>query len=63
MNFLQVLDRLKPILAWRPDIDLRDVFVFGGLAMIGNGVAAIYPPAAWIVCGVALFWLGVRHSP
>lgn len=40
--------------------DLQDRFVFGGLACIGYGVSAIYPPAAWIVVGVALFWLGVR---
>lgn len=56
----QTLARLKPILAWRPDIDLRDVIVFGGIGMVGNGIAALSPPAAWVVCGLMLFWLGVR---
>lgn len=41
-------------------VDLRDVFVFGGLVAIGYGINMIYPPAAWIVCGAVLFWLGVR---
>lgn len=41
-------------------VDLRDGFVFGGLAAAGYGISMIYPPAAWIFCGVALFWLGVR---
>ena len=54
------LGRFKLLLAWRPDVDLRDVLVFGGIAMIGYGIAALSPPAAWIVCGLMLFWLGVR---
>lgn len=41
-------------------VDLRDAFVFGGLGMVGYGLYLVCPPAAWIVCGVALFWLGVR---
>jgi len=40
--------------------DLRDVVTFGGLGMVGYGPSLISPPAAWIVCGTALFWLGVR---
>lgn len=39
---------IRRILAWRPDIDLRDVIVFGSVAMIGNGIAALSPPAAWV---------------
>jgi hypothetical protein len=49
--------RLKQLL---PDIDARDVLVFGGIAAAGYGIGMIYPPAAWIFCGLALFWLGVR---
>jgi len=60
VSLQRTLTRLKPLLAWRPDIDLRDVIVFGSVAMIGNGVAALSPPAAWVVCGLMLFWLGVR---
>ena len=52
---------LRPLLAWRPDVDVRDVIVFGSVAMIGNGIAALSPPAAWIVCGLLLFWIGVRR--
>mgnify|MGYP001570257772 CR=1 FL=1 len=59
----RALARLRPLLAWRPHIDVRDVIVFGGLAMIGSGIAALSPPAAWIVCGLMLFWLGVRRTP
>jgi len=44
----------------RQAIDLRDAFVFGGLGLVGYGVHAIYPPAAWIVVGTALFWIGQR---
>lgn len=39
-------------------LDLRDALAFGGLAMLGYGLWLIAPPAAFIVCGAALFWLG-----
>lgn len=42
-------------------VELRDVLVFGGIGMVGYGIAAIFPPAAWIFCGAAIFWLGVRR--
>lgn len=45
----------------RLDINLRDVFAFGGLGMVGHGIAMVSPSAAWIVVGVAVFWLGVRR--
>lgn len=44
--------------AWTPD--LRDFFVFGGLAMVGYGLWLAYPPAAFVVPGLAVFWLGLR---
>lgn len=44
----------------RSPVDLRDVLVFGGIACAGYGIGLIYPPAAWIFCGLAIFWLGVR---
>jgi hypothetical protein len=40
--------------------DLRDAVAFGGLGMVGYGISMIYPPAAYIVCGAVLFWLGAR---
>lgn len=44
----------------RAAVDLQDAFVFGGLACVGYGLYCVYPPAAWIVVGGCLFWLGVR---
>ena len=41
--------------------DLRDVFAFAGIGCAAYGTAQIYPPAAWIITGVALFWLAVRQ--
>lgn len=39
-------------------LDMQDAIAFGGLAMVGYGLHLIYPPAAWIGVGAALFWLG-----
>jgi len=41
--------------------DLRDIFWIGGLSAVGYGIAQIHAPAAWIVCGAAVFWMGVRR--
>lgn len=41
-------------------IDIRDAFVFGGIAMLGYGLYQIYPPAAWIAVGGIIFLLGLR---
>lgn len=41
-------------------IETRDVITFGGLAMVGFGLHSVYPPASFVVCGAALFWLGIR---
>lgn len=47
--------------AWLNEaLDMRDVITFGGLALACYGIHQIYPPAAEIVGGGALFWLGVR---
>lgn len=42
-------------------IDARDIFVGVGLAMVGHGLSAIYPPAAWVCVGATLFWIGARR--
>lgn len=39
--------------------ELRDIFVFGGIAVATNGVAGLSGPAAWIFCGLMLVWLGL----
>lgn len=44
------------------ELELRDVFVFGGLGCAVYGIAQFHVPAAWIVGGAALFWLGVRRK-
>lgn len=45
----------------RGKVDPRDVLCFGGIGLAAAGVWQIYPPAAWIVSGAALFWLAVRR--
>ena len=58
-----MLARLKKLLgAVQGEIELRDVFVFSGLGCAAYGAALVFPPAGWIVAGVALFWLGVRKA-
>lgn len=42
--------------------DMQDVLVFGGLASVCWGLAQVYPPAAWIVGGAVLFWLGIKRG-
>lgn len=44
------------------ELELRDVFVFGGLGCAVYGIAQVHQPAAWIVGGATLFWLGVRRK-
>lgn len=51
---------IKAATALRAAVDLRDLFVFGGLGAAAFGIWQIDPPAAWIAAGAALFWLGVR---
>jgi hypothetical protein len=60
MNLRRLKEILPDLRRLVPDIDIRDVLVFGGIAAAGYGVGMIYPPAAWIFCGLALFWLGVK---
>ena len=40
-------------------LDLRDVFVFGGLLVMGVGLTAYDWRSALVVIGAALVWLGV----
>lgn len=53
-KFLKIGDRMSA------QMDLSDAFIFAGLALACVGVWQIYPPAALITGGVALFWLGIR---
>lgn len=51
----------RGLLALARGVDLRDAFVFGGLASAVYGVAQINVPAAWITVGVVLFALGMKR--
>jgi len=51
---------IKALKRLNPNVDVRDVCVFGGIGAAGYGIGLIYPPGAWIFCGLSLFWLGVR---
>jgi hypothetical protein len=50
-----MLDYLKRFIP-----DISDVLTFGGIGTACWGIHAIYPPAAFIVGGVAAFWLGIK---
>lgn len=43
-------------------LGLRELFAFGGLTLACYGIWQIYPPAAWIGGGAALFWLGIKNT-
>lgn len=40
--------------------DARDIFVFGGLLILGFGAGMVYEPMTPIVIGAGMFWLGVK---
>lgn len=42
-------------------IDLRDAHAYGGLLMLWYGLSQLSAAAAWAICGLILFWLGVRR--
>jgi hypothetical protein len=52
------LARLAPLL-----LDLRDVLVLVGLALLAAGVGMIYRPAAFILVGLVLMALGLYGVP
>ena len=55
--------KLGSSLAWLGrSIDPRDVAVFGGLAMVANGVRQVYSPAAWIAVGLFFMWISLRRK-
>lgn len=59
-RFLERIARLAPGSDLLPD--MQDVLVFGGLGAACYGVAELAGvPAACVLGGGALFWLGVRN--
>ena len=51
---------LKIVGSW---INLRDVFVFGGIAMIGYGLHQYRPWTAFVVCGALIFFVAYMPEP
>lgn len=41
---------------------LRDFCAFGGLGLAAYGAHQVYPPAAFLLGGAGLFYLGVRGA-
>lgn len=39
---------------------LHELALIAGFFMAGYGLHQIYPPVAWIVCGLLLFFFGFR---
>ena len=54
-KYIKIVERIAA------HVDLRDMFVFGGLALIALGLWDIYWPLAPVVVGTVLVWLGVRR--
>ena len=52
----------RPVKVLFDAIDLRDLFVFAGLALVAYGGNVLYPGAGWTAAGAGLFWLGARHA-
>ena len=42
--------------------DLRDVFVLGGVLVIGIGVGMVHIPGALVVTGFLLFFIGMKRG-
>lgn len=43
-------------------IDLRDILFFGGMAAVCYGAALIYPPASWIIGGIASVLVALKSG-
>jgi hypothetical protein len=45
----------------RQTFGLRDMLAFGGLVLVGVGIANVFWPAALVAVGIVLFWMGVKN--
>ena len=54
---------MNTIRAWLAKIGARDVFIFGGLALLCLGAGMVYTAAAPIVGGIALLTIGIAGVP
>jgi len=42
-------------------LDRENIHIYGGLAIMGCGLAVIYWPLSLVICGAALFYLALRR--
>lgn len=54
---------MKRLRRFLDPLDLRDLFVFGGIALISAGAGMVYLPAALVVAGIALLTIGIFGVP
>ena len=60
--FKTIFKSITPFIVFlKSTFDMRDCFVFGGIALVGIGLLLIYVPVALIISGAMFFWLGVRR--
>jgi hypothetical protein len=38
---------------------VRDACLLAGFLMVGYGLWRIYHPAAWVICGAMVLWVGL----
>jgi len=53
-----MIRRVVEYLQQQDHVDLRDVVVFGGIAMMGYGLWLFRPWIAFAVCGAVIFRIG-----
>ena len=61
---VKITERLRSLIASRIEaikkaFDIRDVFIFGGLAMLGYGLWLFAPWIGYAVTGIAMMALGL----
>lgn len=55
------MKRLALVAAWlKSQVELRDVLVFGGIALMAWGASLVYSAAGLVVAGALLFYMGVK---
>lgn len=58
------MKRLRAAWGWLSgQVSGRDLYVFGGLALLGTGAGMAYPPAGPMVVGLVLLLIGVKGLP
>jgi hypothetical protein len=55
--------KFKPTKPKLTDDHIREACLLAGFFALARGLWLIYPPAAWIACGLILIWLGIPPRP